>query len=662
MVVCGVVAVTAGWAWWTERGRRRILEARLSSTEARAELAEAVFNACPESVLIMDPNDQDEALAIVACNDRTCELHQWSREELVGKSVNQIEARADHWPDHASVMGLIAEVRRSKIKRGEAIHRRRDGVLFPVEYSNSLVTIGGREFMLGFDRDITARKRAEQELRESEERFRLIIEASPVPIQLLDPHDPDVPMRIVTANRRAAEMHGVTLNEFVGRSIGDFEPERISIEAAQAKAASLRTCSHVEGEGVHRHVDGHEFPIEYTCALITIGGRELIVGCDHDIGERKRLDAEVAEGRRLRAVGAMVGGVAHEFNNLLTPVLLHLERSHDPEARTVLKAVEQARELTQRIMTFGRKPEDSAEVCDATAVVRECVDLLSKTIDRRIEIVIEKHGGRFVRVARNDLSQIVINLLLNARDTLVEKLETVQPAGWRPEIRLSVGAATWERNGTKGERVLVRVGDNGMGLSAEVKERIFEPFFTTKPPGKGTGLGLATVWHLVLAAGGHVAIQSEEGRGSAVEVYLPVGEATPAAPSAVQKPVEAPAEEARPAGRVLLVEDNELVSMSVIQMLRVGGYEVTHFENGAEACAAVTGELGRWDRVLTDLNLPGMHGTELVSRIRKEGYVGKVVVYSGMIGADDAEKVTRAGVAAVLQKPFAMKTLWEALR
>ncbi len=483
-----------------------------------------------------------------------------------------------------------------------------------------------------------------------------------MPIQLLDPHDAEKPMRIVTANRRAAEMHGVTLEDFVGRSIGDFEPQAITRDAAQAKVASLRACSHMEGEGVHRHIDGHEFPIEYTCALITIGGRELIVGCDHDIGERKRLDAEVAEGRRLRAVGAMVGGVAHEFNNLLTPVLLHLERSHDPEARAVQKAVEQARELTQRILTFGRKPEGIVEVCDAVAVVRECVGLMAKTIDRRLQIRVDGADGHRARVARNDLSQIVINLMLNARDTLVEKLEAAPPAGWRPEIRLAVSAATLERNGAKGDRVLIRVSDNGMGISAEVKERIFEPFFTTKPPGKGTGLGLATVWHLVLAAGGHVGIESEEGRGAAVDIYLPVGEAEPSATRVAAAPVSSTPAEKQPAGRVLLVEDNDLVSMSVIQMLRAGGYEVTHLENGAEACEAVTGELGRWDRVLTDLNLPGMHGAELVGRIREAGYDGKVVVYSGMIGTEDADKVTRAGVAAVLQKPFAMKTLWEALR
>jgi PAS domain S-box-containing protein len=661
IVALALPAMVLGVLWWMERRRRCGLAVELKKAEARAELAEAVFNACPEGILMMDPHHPDEPLAIVACNDHACELHQRTREELVGRSVNQIEERPDWWRDRAAVQVLLDDIKKSKVKRGEARHRKKDGVLFPLEYSNSLITVSGREYVLGFDRDITARKEAERELRASEERFRLIIDASPVPIQLLDPHDAEKPMRIVAANRRAAEMHGVSLEQFIGRSMGDFEPKPVTIEEAQAKVAVLRTCTHIDGEGMHRHVDGHEFPIEFTCALVMIGGRELIIGCDHDVGERKRLDAEVAESRRLRAVGAMVGGVAHEFNNLLTPILLHLEQSKDPEAVPVLRAVEQARELTRRILTFGRKPE-GIEVCDASTALRECVELMGKTIDRRIELIFDATEECLVQIARNDLSQIFINLLFNARDTLIEKIEQGVPAGWVPQIRMEVSALKSDRYGAHGAWVLIRVIDNGLGISPAVKERVFEPFFTTKPPGKGTGLGLATVWHLVRAAGGQVDFRSTEGLGSTVDIYMPAG-SVPVASLATGRTT--PSTSAPPfvtKGNVMLVEDNEHISAVMLPMLGAGGYTVTHMGNGAEACAALIAEPLRWDRVLTDLNLPGMHGLELVRRIRKSGYRGKIVVYSGMIEPGDAVLLKEAGVSAILEKPFAMNVLWEALR
>ncbi|HEY9250552.1 MAG TPA: PAS domain S-box protein [Rariglobus sp.] len=659
------VAVVAGVLWRAERRRRRELERRLLQVEGRAELAEAVFDACPEGILVLDPHEADEPLAIVACNDAICKTHGWSREELVGRSVNRLEADCTRWERHTAIAALLEKMRGQRAHRGETFHRRRDGEVFPVEFSNSLITVGGREYVLGFDREISARKKAEGELRASEERFRVIIEASPVAIQLLDPHDRERPLRIVNANRRAAQMHGVDLGFFIGRGLGDFRAAPPTYETAQALLLQLKDGGRIRGEGMHRHAGGHEFPVEFSCALVTVGGRELIIESDQDIGERRRLDAELAESRRLRAVGAMVGGVAHEFNNLLTPVLLHFEQSADPASRPIRQAVEQARDLTRRILTFARKAEAApSQSCDVTATLRECVELMAKTIDRRIQLGPVAGGSCVAKISRADLRQVLINLLLNAGDSLVEKLEAGGVAAdWSPRIELAVGLTSVQVCGQAVRRVAIRVTDNGPGMSPAVKERVFEPFFTTKPAGKGTGLGLATVWHLVRSAGGEVAIESCEGAGSTIALSLPVGaidEKAGSIEAPVAPPRESSGEEAK--GDVLLVEDNEFVARAVVPMLEVGGYVVTHMKDGAEACAAILKEPGRWHRVLTDLNLPGMHGTELVRRIREAGYDRKVIAYSGLIDEASGAILRKAGIGAILQKPFALRELLDALK
>jgi two-component system cell cycle sensor histidine kinase/response regulator CckA len=397
-----------------------------------------------------------------------------------------------------------------------------------------------------------------------------------------------------------------------------------------------------------------------------------------DISARKLMDAEIAQSRRLRAVGELVGGIAHEFNNLLTPVMLkvgeiQLDWSSDTrlqhEMGVIAQAAKRAAELTRRLLTFGRKSEARAEPVRFNTVVANCFDLLRHTVDRRIvwESDLPDDLPPLLFNA-TDLNQVLLNLLLNSRDTLLEKLTSSSNPGWTPRIRVIAaelppatlappkprpGAALlgWQR---------ITVQDNGLGMPANVVERIFEPFFTTKDVGKGTGLGLATVWHIVTESGGRVDVESTPGVGSAFHVLLPEWgcAAEPAAGKGGEPAKLAPVRRVR----VLLVEDEELVAAAVTAMLQRGGHEVSHLPDGAAAWEHLSADLAAYDLLVIDVNLPGLNGVELVGRLRDKNYPGKIFVVSGRLGMADLRILVQLHVDRVLTKPFSLEQFETAVR
>lgn len=698
-VLAGSVALAMALLWWRERRRRAgltdavdrglqrervrrhtpaALRNAIDQLRENAQLAQGIFASSPDAILVMDPSDEQEPLSIVMCSDVVCLWHRWQRDELIGRSVNLLERDPTRWTA-AEAAELVSRLRVVGMERGEIEHRRKDGSVFPVEFTNSLLVVGGREYVLGFDRDITVRRGVESALRASEERFRAIFNASPTGMQLQDPHDREVPMRIVDANRHAAEMHGVRVEDMIGRSMGDFDASPVSYETAQAWLARLRAARSVSGEAIHRRADGSEFPIDYIGTFVVLDGREFILGIDRDITERKRMDTELNESRRLRAVGAMVGGIAHEFNNLLTPMLLHVDLLLSPgvnpgavqaAARPLRQAVTQASDLTRRILAFGRHDDAPREQCDVSEVVRDAVNLMGKTIDRRIRLTVESSASGWVRARRTDLSQIVINLLLNARDAVIEK-GAQNSADWSPVIEVKTDQAepVREHRAALGERpplgwVRLRVTDNGTGMNEAVRERVFEPFFTTKPTGRGTGLGLATVWHLVRAENGHVIIDSRLGEGTTMNIYLPAAAAStvPEAAQIASIPDAELKEPKRTGLRVLLVEDQDLVGGSVEGLLVHYGHEVRWIMDGAEAWTWIEANQNGFDILITDLNLPGLSGSELVERVRGVGFKGKIIAYSGMILPEVESRLRRAGIHGLLAKPFQINQLLELLR
>jgi len=480
--------------------------------------------------------------------------------------------------------------------------------------------------------------------------------------------------RILSMNRQACALYFVDAGEATGRPLD-----------ALPVSEAIR---HHLSEAIARPVaDGHVFTSETS---LKIGKRILEVTAIpltaaegpataricvlvEDITKRRQQDAEVSQSRRLRAVGELVGGIAHEFNNLLTPVMLkageiQLARPDDEplqqDIEVIAQAVRRTAELTRRLLTFGRKVEHKAESVRLETLARGCFELLKNTIDRRISWETSIPPGMPpLHLNATDLNQVLLNLLLNARDALLERLAGRNPDGWAPKISVEaeqLPPSAFEMPRGQGAKMLLgwqrlTVRDNGLGMPPDVIERIFEPFFTTKGAGKGTGLGLATAWHLVTDAGGRLNVESTLGAGSAFHVLLPVWPIS-------EEPAEAPAAPGpvKPA-RVLLVEDEELVANSVVEILRRGGHQARHFHDGAEAWKHIAENLAAYDLLIIDVNLPGINGIEIVSRLREREFPGRILMLSGRFTSMDMSVLTRLGIDRSLTKPFNVQQLLEAV-
>jgi two-component system cell cycle sensor histidine kinase/response regulator CckA len=462
----------------------------------------------------------------------------------------------------------------------------------------------------------------------------------------------------------------------------NLEAEGLAAEASRLLIAEvMKRRLPYSGEFQFDHTD----PASSRTYLVTVvpltdaGGEtgRLCVLAD-DITERRRAEAEVAQSRKLRAVGELVGGIAHEFNNLLTPILLktgELQMTNpdreelEQELEVIAAAALRGAELTRRLLTFARTSDSHPENIDVARVVEGCFKLLRNTVDRRIVWEDAAPDGLPpFWFNETDLNQIVMNLLLNARDTLLEKLAKPHDDDWVPRVRVWVRRLPPEDFST-GQNVpdgasldgwlLLSVSDNGMGIPGHVRERMFEPFFTTKDVGKGTGLGLATIWHIVTAAGGNVCLRSTPEHGTTFDVYLPAWSSSTDAPPVKVEPPAAPETGTL---RVLLVEDDPLVARAMLAVLARSAHRVRLISDGREAAKVLKSEASSFDLLVLDVNLPGFSGVELVGMARDQRTTAQILVMSGRMDESARRTLEALGVSHFLKKPFVIEEFEAAIR
>src|SRR5881396_2639989 len=359
--------------------------------------------------------------------------------------------------------------------------------------------------------------------------------------------------------------------------------------------------------------------------------------------ERRRLEEQLAHSQRMEAVGRLAGGIAHDFNNVLTAVLGPIElllldeppgRPHREELDIIRDAATRAKDLIRQLLAFSARQVLQPAVVDLNRLVRDVAKMLRRLIgeDIVLETALAPELGA-VRVDAGQMEQVLVNLAVNARDAM--------PEGGRLTIKTdNVDAG--------GSQVLLHVSDSGVGMDEEVQAHLFEPFFTTKPRGKGSGLGLATVYGIVRQSGGHIAVDSAPGRGATFRIYLPRVEA-PLDPTDRPTPVTAPAAGSE---TILLVEDEHLVRLLARKVLERAGYRVLVAAGGAEALELAERYAGPIHLLLTDVVMPGMNGRALMRRLAPLRPDLRVLYMSGY--ADEA--VAQHGVldpgTAFLQKPF----------
>ncbi len=529
--------------------------------------------------------------------------------------------------------------------------------LVPLKHEGSVFAV------MGIGADITARRRAEAALRESEEKLRVAMSATGLGLWRLD-----WKLRELSWDAATSRMLGVG-DSACTQTLAQFETllhpdDRERVHGALLQFAAAGTYEDLE----HRVVT----PTGAVRTLLSKGSPlrgpdgELLgwSGGMFDITERKRLEEQLRQSQKMEALGQLTAGIAHNFNNMLTVILSNVllcePRVSDvlrPRLRDAEQAARRAADMVRQLMVFARRyPAATKLPIDVRDVVHRTADICRTTFDKNIEICVDVPDGVVAVLADpGQLEQVLLNICLNARDAL-DGHETACPMISLRVDRVAVGA-------TERSEVRIRIKDNGPGMSAELKNRVFEPFFTTKEVGRGTGLGLATAYGSIIDHGGQIDCESTPGAGATFTVRLPCVDAQPQRPA--NRSDTAASSSSRPAPRskngqptILLIEDELMVRKTTSALLASGGYDVIEAADGEEGLALYERELSRIDLVMLDWSMPRLSGQAVLERLVRRSPEIKVILFSGHYPSGKLQ----ANVRAIIQKPSPVDSVLGTIR
>jgi len=597
-------------------------------------------------------------------NPEFTRLYGYTAEEMVGNATPRVLKSGKTSPEeYATFWKSILDKR---VTKGEWVNKTKDGRLVTMEESANPI-LGENGDVTGFlsiQRNITERKQAEKVLQASEERFRLLVgQVKDYAILMLDPEG-----RVMSWNEGAQRIKGYGAEEIIGRHFSCFyTKEDIALQLPKKELLGAAQEGRFEDEGWRVRKDGSRF---WANVIITAlrdekGNLRGFSKVTRDITERKQLELQLLHAQKMEAVGRLAGGVAHDFNNLLTIINGYSEmmlddlEAQDPKRsnlQEIKKAGERAAALTRQLLAFSRQQVLEPRVLDLNAAVADMDKMLRRLIGEDIDLV-TSHGAELgqVKADPGQIEQVIMNLAVNARDAMPKggKL-TIETSN----VDLDENYSQRHVQVAPGSFVMVAVTDTGCGMDQETQAKIFEPFFTTKEIGKGTGLGLATVYGIVKQSGGFIWVYSEIGRGTTFKIYLPRVQEVPAT---VEPSIARPAPD-RGSETILVVEDEESLRTLVRTVLRANGYLVLEASRGEEALQICKHQDGIIHLMLTDMVMPQMSGRELatrVARVRPEtkvlfmsGYTDNAVVHQG--GLDEG--------TPFIQKPFTPDTLTRKVR
>ncbi len=621
------------------------VEAAVEESLARYE---SILASAMDAIITIGPDQ-----CVTMFNAAAEKMFLCKAEAAVGRPIGQFipdQFRGAH-KHHVRTFGQTNVTARSMGSLGAIAGLRSNGEEFPLEASISQSGSGDNKLYTVILRDISLRVQSEERLREQAALLNHAQEAILVR---------DLDHRVLFWNKGAERLYGWKSEEVIGKAIGDLLYQG---DATRFEEAFKTVLEHGEftGEMIQYSRDGKKVFVEGRWTLVRDhqGKAKSVLVINTDVTERKKLEAQFLRAQRMESIGTLAGGIAHDLNNILSPIIMAMNllrlRFKDEESQRVLSVLqsnaERGADMVKQVLSFARGIEGERISLHPKHLIRDIVKILKDTLPKSIDIrfFIPETAWPVLGDA-TQLHQVLMNLCVNARDAM--------PAGG--EIKIEAANVSIDENYAQmqidarpGKFVLITVADSGAGIPHDIINSIFDPFFTTKEFGKGTGLGLSTVLGIVKSHGGFVNVYSETGRGAQFKVYLPADSSFTSAHE------EAAPEQVRFGnGQLILVVDDEASIREITRgTLEAYGYKVLVAGDGAEAVALYAQNRDEIRAVLTDMMMPYLDGPATIRALQKMNSGVRIIAASGLADNEKLMEASRAGVHSFLAKPFTADAL-----